>query len=152
LPNHSGRFCGLGWSPERLDITENIVFNAFCGITPWRIFQFIASGLIDGRSFQFGWASVGLGFLISLCDRAHLDRDLLHRRDSVQRAVTTADALRVDLRHHCLRRHEFHRAAAFGSSTSTGRGHTYLTGQRGPGVDVLYRIAGRAPGRKGAES
>jgi hypothetical protein len=47
-----------------LDITENIVFNAFRGITPWRIFQFIASGLIDGRSFQLGWASVGLGVLI----------------------------------------------------------------------------------------
>jgi hypothetical protein len=27
--------------------------------TPWRIFQFIASGLIDGRSFHLGWASVG---------------------------------------------------------------------------------------------
>ena len=26
-----------------LDITENIVFNAFRGITPWRIFQFIVS-------------------------------------------------------------------------------------------------------------
>jgi hypothetical protein len=47
-----------------LDITENIVFNAFRGITPWRIFQFIASGLINGRSFQLGWASVGLGVLI----------------------------------------------------------------------------------------
>jgi hypothetical protein len=47
-----------------LDITENIVFNAFRGITPWRIFQFIASGLIDGRSFQLGWTSVGLGVLI----------------------------------------------------------------------------------------
>ena len=47
-----------------LDITENIVFNTFRGITPWRIFQFITSGLIDGRSFQLGWASVGLGVLI----------------------------------------------------------------------------------------
>jgi hypothetical protein len=47
-----------------LDITENIVFNAFRGITAWRVFQFIASGLIDGRSFQLGWASVGLGVVI----------------------------------------------------------------------------------------
>jgi hypothetical protein len=46
------------------DITENIVFNAFRGITPWRIFQFIASGLIDGHSFQLGWASACLGLVI----------------------------------------------------------------------------------------
>lgn len=54
----------IGLVAGTLDITENIVFNAFRGITPWRIFQFIASGLIDGRSFQLGWASVGLGVLI----------------------------------------------------------------------------------------
>jgi hypothetical protein len=54
----------IGLVAGTLDITENIVFNAFWGVTPWRIFQFIASGLIDGRSFQLGWASVGLGVLI----------------------------------------------------------------------------------------
>jgi hypothetical protein len=54
----------IGVVAGTLDITENIVFNAFRGITPWRIFQFIASGLIDGRSFQLGCASVGLGVLI----------------------------------------------------------------------------------------
>ena len=54
----------IGLVAGTLDITENIVFNAFRGVTPWRIFQFIASGLIDGRSFQLGWASVGLGILI----------------------------------------------------------------------------------------
>jgi len=54
----------IGLVAGTLGITENIVFNAFRGITPWRIFQFIASGLIDGRSFQLSWASVGLGVLI----------------------------------------------------------------------------------------
>jgi hypothetical protein len=44
----------IGVVAGTLDITENIVFNAFRGITPWRIFQFIAGGLIDGRSFQLG--------------------------------------------------------------------------------------------------
>jgi hypothetical protein len=58
------RILWIGLVAGTLDITENIVFNAFRGITPWRIFQFIASGLIDGRSFQLGWASVGLGVLI----------------------------------------------------------------------------------------
>jgi len=54
----------IGLIAGTLDITENIVFNAFRGITPWRIFQFIASGLIDGRSFQLGWALVVLGVVI----------------------------------------------------------------------------------------
>ena len=58
------RILWIGLVAGTLDITENIVFNAFRGVTPWRIFQFIASGLIDGRSFQLGWASVGLGALI----------------------------------------------------------------------------------------
>src|SRR5258708_2109810 len=58
------RILWIGLVAGTLDITENIVFNAFRGITPWRIFQFIASGLINGRSFQLGWASVGLGVLI----------------------------------------------------------------------------------------
>jgi hypothetical protein len=58
------RILWIGLVAGTLDITENIVFNAFRGITPWRIFQFIASGLIDGRSFQLSWASVGLGVLI----------------------------------------------------------------------------------------
>jgi len=54
----------IGLVAGTLDITENIIFNAFRGITPWRIFQFIASGLIDGRSFQLGWASVALGVVL----------------------------------------------------------------------------------------
>jgi hypothetical protein len=58
------RILWIGLVAGTLDITENIVFNAFRGVTPWRIFQFIASGLIDGRSFQLGWTSVGLGVLI----------------------------------------------------------------------------------------
>jgi hypothetical protein len=51
----------IGLVAGTLDITENIVFNAFRGITPWRIFQFIASGLFGTHSFQMGWMSVGLG-------------------------------------------------------------------------------------------
>ena len=58
------RILWIGLVAGTLDIIENIVFNAFRGITPWRIFQFIASGLIDGRSFKLGWASVGLGVVI----------------------------------------------------------------------------------------
>jgi hypothetical protein len=33
----------IGLVAGTLDITENIVFNPFCEITPLRIFQFIAS-------------------------------------------------------------------------------------------------------------
>jgi hypothetical protein len=53
-----------------LDITENLVFNRLRGITPWRVFQYIASGLIGTKAFQIGWASVWLGvslhYLIAL--------------------------------------------------------------------------------------
>lgn len=54
----------IGLVAGTLDITENIVFNAFRGITPWRIFQYIASGLLGRHSFQMGWTSVGLGIAI----------------------------------------------------------------------------------------
>jgi len=55
---------GIGLVAGTLDITENIVFNAFRGITAWRIFQYIASGLLGAHSFQMGWSSVGLGVVI----------------------------------------------------------------------------------------
>jgi uncharacterized membrane protein YagU involved in acid resistance len=54
----------IGLVAGTLDITENIVFNAFRGITPWRIFQYIGSGLLGRHSFQMGWTSVGLGVAI----------------------------------------------------------------------------------------
>jgi hypothetical protein len=54
----------IGLVAGTLDITENIVFNAFRGITPWRIFQYIASGLLGKHSFRMGWTSVGLGVAI----------------------------------------------------------------------------------------
>ena len=54
----------IGLVAGTLDITENIVFNAFRRITPWRIFQYIASGLLGSQSFQMGWTSVGLGVAI----------------------------------------------------------------------------------------
>jgi hypothetical protein len=54
----------IGLVAGTLDITENIVFNTFRGTTPWRIFQFIASGLLGMRSFQLGWVSVALGVAI----------------------------------------------------------------------------------------
>lgn len=54
----------IGLVAGTLDITENIVFVAFRGITPWRIFQYITSGLLGAHSFQMGWTSVWLGILI----------------------------------------------------------------------------------------
>ena len=54
----------IGLVAGTLDITENLVFNHFRGISPWRVFQYIASGLIGMKSFQLGLASVALGVLI----------------------------------------------------------------------------------------
>lgn len=50
----------IGLVAGTLDITENLVFNLFRGITPWRVFQYIASGLIGTQAFERGWASVAL--------------------------------------------------------------------------------------------
>lgn len=47
-----------------LDISENIVFNAFRHITPTMIFQYIASGLTGSWAFHAGSASVALGVAI----------------------------------------------------------------------------------------
>jgi hypothetical protein len=139
----------IGLVAGTLDITENVVFNAFRGITPRRIFQFIASGLIDGRSFQLGWASVGLGILIHYAiaftwtaifyiAAIRFNFTVLSRRP----------ILRLVVRHTGVWRHEFHRAAPFGDSTATGRRHDCRPGECSIGVDVLYRIAGRASGKK----
>lgn len=51
----------IGLVAGTLDISENIIFNAFRHITPYMIFQYIASGLVDGKSFSMGVASVVLG-------------------------------------------------------------------------------------------
>ena len=51
----------IGLVAGTLDIAENLVFSQVRGVTPWRVFQYIASGLIGGQAFQRGWASVLLG-------------------------------------------------------------------------------------------
>jgi hypothetical protein len=47
-----------------LEIGENIIFNAFRHVTPYMIFQYIASGLVGMKSFDAGIASVVLGVAI----------------------------------------------------------------------------------------
>jgi len=54
----------IGLVAGTLDITENLGFNHFRGISPGRVFQYIASGLIGLKSFQSGWNSVALGVAI----------------------------------------------------------------------------------------
>ena len=54
----------IGLVAGTLDITENLVFNHFRGISRRRVFQYIASGLIGMKSFQNGWNSVALGVAI----------------------------------------------------------------------------------------
>ncbi len=47
-----------------LDISENLIFNFFRSVTPYMIFQYIASGLIGMRAFSAGMTSVALGVAI----------------------------------------------------------------------------------------
>ena len=54
----------IGLVAGTLDIGENLIFNVFRHVTPKMVFQYIASGLIDGRAFTMGGASVALGVAI----------------------------------------------------------------------------------------
>ncbi|MGB7025298.1 MAG: hypothetical protein WBD73_16000 [Candidatus Acidiferrales bacterium] len=54
----------IGLVAGTLDITENIIFNHFRGVTMKMIFQYIASGLIGMKSFSLGAESVALGVAI----------------------------------------------------------------------------------------
>ncbi|MGB9029115.1 MAG: hypothetical protein WCC27_03260 [Acidobacteriaceae bacterium] len=54
----------IGLIAGTLDITENLVFNAFRHITPAQIFQYIASGLTGTWAFHAGMASVAVGVAI----------------------------------------------------------------------------------------
>ncbi len=54
----------VGLIAGTLDITDALVFSHFRGVTPARVFQYIASGLIGTRAFSLGAASVVLGVLL----------------------------------------------------------------------------------------
>lgn len=54
----------IGVVAGTLDISENIIFNHFRGVTMKMIFQYIASGLIGMKSFSLGAESVALGVAI----------------------------------------------------------------------------------------
>ncbi len=63
----SGAFAAIlriGLIAGTLDISENLIFNYFRGITPTRIFQYIAGGLIGPQSAHLGMESVALGVAI----------------------------------------------------------------------------------------
>jgi len=55
----------IGLVAGTLDITDNLIFNAFQGVTPPMVFRFIASGLIGiDRARNYGPASIALGVAI----------------------------------------------------------------------------------------
>jgi hypothetical protein len=55
----------IGLVAGTLDISDNLIFNAFRGITPAMVFRFIASGLIGvDAARSYGPASIALGVAI----------------------------------------------------------------------------------------
>ncbi len=55
----------VGLIAGTLDITENLIFNAFRHITPVMVFHFIASGLLGAKAaVELGWISFALGVAI----------------------------------------------------------------------------------------
>lgn len=63
-PAGAGTLIWIGLLAGVFDITDNIIFNLFRSITPYQIFQYIASGLIGPRAFHLGWSSVALGVVL----------------------------------------------------------------------------------------
>jgi hypothetical protein len=131
----------IGLVAGTLDITENLVFNHFRGISAWRVFQYIASGLIGMKSFQSGWNSVALGVAIHLRDRPDLDGNISLRRTEVSHDHPAPGSLRRDLWLPGLSHHDPYGAAAFRSSASAGRDHHRTKNQRRVGSHFLYWIA-----------
>jgi len=55
----------IGLIAGTLDISDNLIFNHFRGITPKMVFQYIASGLIGiDKALALGGASVTLGVVL----------------------------------------------------------------------------------------
>jgi hypothetical protein len=61
--SHALRVLAIGLLAGTLDITENLIFNAFRGITPTMVFQYIASGLIGMAAFKGGIPAIAVGLL-----------------------------------------------------------------------------------------
>jgi hypothetical protein len=64
---HSGPFTAILWIglvAGTLDISDNLIFNYFRGISATRVFQYIAAGLIGPRSSQMGMESIALGVAV----------------------------------------------------------------------------------------
>jgi hypothetical protein len=54
----------IGLIAGTLDISENLIFNAFRHVGPARIFQYIASGLVGMSAFRGGAGMLALGVAI----------------------------------------------------------------------------------------
>ena len=54
----------IGAIAGTLDIADALIWNLFRGITPYTVFQHIASGLLGRRSFELGAVSVILGVVV----------------------------------------------------------------------------------------
>src|SRR5581483_9567221 len=54
----------IGLVAGTLDISDNLIFNHFRRITPYMVFQYIASGLVGAKAFHMGGASVVLGVFL----------------------------------------------------------------------------------------
>jgi hypothetical protein len=67
-PSRSHAFVAILWIglvAGTLDITENLIFNAFRGITPAMVFRYIASGLMGIQwALRAGAVSVALGVVL----------------------------------------------------------------------------------------
>lgn len=130
----------IGLIAGTLDLTENLIFNQFRGITSKMVFQYIASGLIGTKSFQSGVASVVLGVVLHYLIALAWTGVFYGGKPQARYSRPSAGHLRSNLRRLCVPVHELDRPAPVWGSPCKERLHDRLPDQRRAGRLVVHRI------------
>ncbi len=129
----------IGLVAGTLDIADNLVFNQLRGITPDRVFRYIASGLIGINAARSWPASVALGVAIHYSIALIWTVLFYAGQPQALDLDPAACFLRFGLWRLRLSRDEPYRSAALASSVSTRCHDACVANQWGPGHSALYR-------------
>ena len=58
------RLYGVGCFPRVFDITQAFIGFGLLGATPYQILHHVAGGILGARSYQMGWTSAVIGFVL----------------------------------------------------------------------------------------
>ena len=139
-----------------LDISENIICNAFRSVTPYMIPQHIASGLVGRAAFSTGWGSVALGGAGSRYSCSSLDRNVCRCQPQAEGRGKPYGALWSVVRGNRIPGKDLCHPPAYARTAPQQTDNTRRTNQRQRSSTLLYRTDHRAanpspgPGEIGA--